>query len=100
MSNISINFQEQGDVQNCTNYQRIKLVSHIIKLCEMIIEHHLSGVTNYTKNQFGFMSERSNIETIFLVRQLMIRCGEQKKDMYMVFIDLEKVYNKVPKNIM
>jgi hypothetical protein len=30
----------------------------------------------------------------------MERCREQKKDMYMIFIDLEKVYDKVTRNIM
>jgi hypothetical protein len=30
----------------------------------------------------------------------MERCREQKKDMHMVFIDLEKTYDKVHRNIM
>jgi hypothetical protein len=37
---------------------------------------------------------------IFLIRQLMERCREQKNDLHMVFIDLEKDYDKVTKNIM
>jgi hypothetical protein len=40
------------------------------------------------------------MEAIFLIRQLMERCMEQKKDMHMIFIDLEKTYDKVSRNIM
>jgi hypothetical protein len=75
-------------------------MSHTMKLWERIIEHRLRGVTNVTKNQFGFMPGRSTMEVILLIRQLMERCREQKKNMHMVFIDLEKTYDKVPRNVM
>jgi hypothetical protein len=64
-------FKNKGDVQSCTNYQGIKLMSHTIKLWEMIIEYCLRGVINVTENQFGFMIGRSTMEAIFLIRQLM-----------------------------
>jgi hypothetical protein len=40
------------------------------------------------------------MESIFLIMQLMKRCREQKKDMHMIFINLEKVYDKVTSNVM
>jgi hypothetical protein len=74
-------------------------MSHTIKLWEMIIEHHLRRVTNVTKNKFSFMSGRSTMEAFFLIRQLMERSREQMKDLFMVFIDLEKAYDKVPRKV-
>jgi hypothetical protein len=75
-------------------------MSHTMKLCEMIIKHRLRRVTNVTENQFGFMSERSTMEAIFLIRQFMERCREQKKDLHIIFIDMEKTYDKVTRNVM
>ena len=51
-----------------------------------------------TQNQFGFMPGRSTMEAIFLIRQLMKRYREQK-DLHMIFIDLEKAYDKVTRNV-
>jgi hypothetical protein len=46
------------------------------------------------------MPGRSTMEVIFLIRHLMERCMEQKKDLHMIFIDLEKAYDKVTRNVM
>ena len=66
-----------------------------MKLWERVIEQHLRGTTQISTNQFGFMPGRSTTEAIFLIRQVM----EQKKDLHLIFIDLEKAYDKIPRNI-
>jgi uncharacterized Zn finger protein len=63
-------FKNKGDIQNCTNYRGIKLMSHTMNLWERVIEHRLRKLTIVSKNQFGFMPGRSTMETIFLIRQL------------------------------
>jgi hypothetical protein len=51
-------------------------------------------------NQFGFMSERTTIEALFLRRQVVEEYREQNKDLHIVSIDLEKDYSKISRNDM
>ena len=69
-----------------------------MKLWERVIEQRLRGTTHISTNQFGFMLGRSTTDCP-LIRQVMERFREQK-DLHLVFIDLEKAYNKIPRNVM
>jgi hypothetical protein len=39
-----------GDIQSCTNYRGIKLMSNTTKLWERVIEHRLRKLTTVSKN--------------------------------------------------
>ena len=78
----------------------MKLMCHTMKLWERVIEQMLRQNVKILENQFGFMPGRSTAEAIHLLRQLIERCQERKRNLHMVFIDLEKASDKVPREIL
>lgn len=63
-------------------------MSHTMKLWERVIEHQLRHETRMSENQFGFMLGRLTTEAIFLL-QMMEKYRKKKKELSMVFMDLE-----------
>jgi len=53
-----------------------------------------------SENQFGFMSGRSITEVIYLLRRLMELYKDRKVDLHIVFINLEKAYDRVLREVL
>jgi hypothetical protein len=71
-----------------------------MKIWEKIIEKRIRSGTSISENQFSFMAEKSTIESLFFVRQLVEKFKKKKKKLCMVFINLEKTYGRVPREVL
>jgi len=99
-STITPLYKNKGDIQDCNNFRGIKLISHTMKLWERVIERMLRKDASTSENQFSFMPGKSTIEVTYLLRKLIGLYRDRKVDLYIVFIDLEKAYDRVPHEVL
>ena len=90
-------FKNKCDVQSCSNYRGIKLISHIIKLWERVVERRLRNDLTFSEQQCGFVTGKSTTDALFALRVLMEKYKEGQKELHCVFVDLEKAYDKKPR---
>ncbi len=90
-------FKNKGDVQSCNSYRGIKLTCHAIKIWERVVDARLRRVVTISEEQFGFSKGRSTTDAIFALRMLSEKYREGQKELHCVFVDLEKAYDRVPR---
>ena len=71
-----------------------------MKLWERLIEGRLRIDIRILENRFGFIPGRSTIEAIYLIHRLMEFYRDRKKDLHMVFIDFERAYDRVLREVL
>ena len=56
-------------------------------------------IVNIRENQFGCRPGMSTTEPLFALRQLQEKCREKNKDLHMVFVYLEKAFDRIPRDL-
>src|SRR5260221_11755091 len=71
-----------------------------MKVMERVIEASIRNMVTVDDMQFGFMPGKGTTDAIFLVRQMQEKHYCKKKKLYFAFVDLEKVLDRVPREVM
>ena len=99
-TSVIIPIHKKGDKKKCTNYRGTSLISVpgkiyakcLEKKCREIIEPKL------TDAQGGFYPGRSTINQIFALQQIFEKLWEYAKEVNACFVDLEKTYDRIPRD--
>ena len=92
-------FKGKGDPLNPNSYKGIKLLEHAFKLYEKILDGRLHEVVDIDKMQYGFMPGRGTVDAVFVLRRLTEKFRAKNKKLFFVFVDLEKAFDRVPREV-
>ena len=92
-------YKNKGDPLECGSYRGIKLLEQTLKLYERVLEVRIRQQVNIDAMQFGFMPGKGTMDAIFIARQVQEKHLAKRKDLYLAFVDLEKAFDRVPRDV-
>ena len=98
-STITHIYKQKGDPLECNNFRGIKLLSHTLKLWERVVESRLRKIVNISEKQYWFQPGKSTIQPLFCLWMLQEKHREFGKALHAVFVDLEKAYDRMPREL-
>ena len=88
---------KKGNLQLCQNYRTVSLISHSSKVMLKVILNRLKPLAEeiLAEEQAGFRAGRSTTEQIFNLRILCEKYLQHQQNLYHVFIDFKKAFDRV-----
>ena len=99
MSVIINCFKGKDDAVEHGNFRGLKLLDRLMKVFERVIEKYIREAVKIDDMQFGFMHGKGTMDAIFITRIMQERFLAKKKDLYFTFVDLEKAFDRVPRQV-
>ena len=99
LSTIVNCYKGKGDALERGNYRGLKLTDQVLKVMERVVEQLIRRIVNIDQMQFGFMPGRGTTDAIFVLRQLQEKYLAKRKNLYFAFVDLEKAFDRVPRDV-
>ena len=70
-----------------------------MKVLNRVLENRIRCQVSIDNMQFGFMPGKGTTYAIFIMRQVQEKHQANKKKLYYAFVDLEKAFNRVPREV-
>ena len=94
---VVIPIYKKGCRLTCSDYRRIRQLSVAGKGLGKVLNTRLRASTEgrVMEEQGRFRAKRGCVDQLFTLRQVMEKAIEKRRELFVAFIDLEKVYDKV-----
>ena len=90
----------KGDMMDCGAYRGVKLLEHAMKIMESVLEKRVRGLVAIDDMQFGFTPRKGTTHALFIFRRMQEEFRGKKKKLYMCFMNLEKAFDWVSREVM
>ena len=73
-------FKGKVDIRNCSCHRAVKLLEHVLRVLERVLEKRLRRIVTVDEMLFGFMPERGIIDVVFILRRMQEEyhaCGKK-----------------------
>ena len=75
-------YKGKGDALDRGNYRGLKLIDHVFKVLERVVESLIRKRVEISDMQFGFMAGRGTTDAIFILRQLQEKHGGKQDNLH------------------
>ena len=88
---------KKGNLKECKNWRGITLLPIVSKILgRIIIDRIKNGIDNkLRKEQAGYRTNKSTIDQIFILRNIIEQSNEWQSTLYIHFIDFEKAFDSI-----
>ena len=96
---IIVPIPKKGDLRKCSNWRGISLLDVAGKVFARIVQERIQVIAEeiLPDSQCGFRKGRGCTDMIFVARQLVEKCREHDDTLFVLFVDLRKAYDSVPR---
>ena len=90
---------KKGDLKSADNWRGISLLDVVEKLFACIIQERLQSIAEEVlpDSQCAFRKGRSCVNMTHVARQLIEKSAENDSELYILFVDLQKAYDLIPR---